>query len=329
EPAAPELTTPELTAPEEVVAPEAPDPNAHFFERGAIDLAAPEPEVASPELPDPELEGDSALVDALHAALAQDAAELSADEDGPAGSDCTPEVEAESSSRSFAEEIPLADEVPLEIEPEPALPPAEPPRAAAPLAAPDRTIARIATPPPPVASAPPATPSAPPSSDDFAFSAEVDDLFEADKPEPAAPALRVLRVSAGKPIQLAADALVLEVEGRGRAKLAYTKIDAVAAAGVRGLSQSGKAVLLIDLAIGFAKADGELRIVRLRADEFDPRTLVEGQSSPLAALRALVAELRARTRGAALPRETEPNAPFRIYTELAEYEREALGGRSD
>jgi len=313
--AAPALTTPELTAPEEATAPDELGSNAHFFERGAIDLAAPEPEAAAAELPDPEIEGDSALVDALHAALAEDAAELSAEADGDPGSDRTPEVEAESSSRSFDEEIPLADEVPLEIEREPApSPPAATPAA--------RTIARIVEP------APLPPPHPPPSSDDFAFSAEVDDLFEAEKPEPAAPPLRALRVSAGRPVQLAADALVLDVEGRGRAKLAYTKIDAVAAAGVRGLSQSGKAVLLIDLAIGFAKADGELRIVRLRADEFDPRTLIENQSSPLVALRALVAALRARTRAVALPRETQPSAPFRIYTELADYEREALGGRS-
>lgn len=322
EPASPALTTPELTAPEDGIAPDPhEDPNAHFFERGAIDLAAPEPEPAAPELPDPEIAGESALVDALHAALAQDAAELSAGEAEAelAGSDVMPEVEAESSSRSFHEEIPLADEVPSDSpEPEAAAPQPEPAAPPAPL---DRTIARIAEPPSP---APPA-----PRAEDFAFSAQVDDLFEEEKPEPAAPPLRVLRVSAAKPLQLAADALVLEVEGRGRAKLAYAKIDAVAAAGVRGLSPSGKAVLLIDLAIGFTKrGDGELRIVRLRADEFDPRTLFEGHASPLAALRALVAALRARTRGVALPRESEPSAPFRIYAELADYEREALGGRS-
>jgi len=328
----PPLTTPELTSPELAAPADAPDTheqNRHFFERDAIDLAEPEPDGAA--LPDPELEGDGALVDALHAALAQDAAELS----GDLGSDSIPEVEAESSAKPLRMNAAPADAHSVSPRAAPlALPPL-------PSMQPDRTVARIAVSPPLAparpeparepSAAPPSSPVEPPapSSTDFEFSAEVDDLFEEEKQEPAPPPLRPLRVSAATPVQLGPDALVLEVEGRGRAKLAYAKIDAVAAAGVRGLSQSGKAVLLIDLAIGFAKGEGELRIVRLRADDFDPRVLVEGTSSPLAALRALVAELRARTRGVALPRESEPSAPFRIFAELAEYEREALGGSSD
>jgi hypothetical protein len=137
--------------------------------------------------------------------------------------------------------------------------------------------------------------------------------------------LRPLRVRHATPLGFGAEALVIEAPGRGRAKLAYDEIDAVAAVGVKGLSHSGKAVLLVDLAIGFTAGDGELRVVRLRADGFDPRTLVAGHTSPLAALRAFVAELRARSRALALPREQEPNAPFRIFADLARYEREVLG----
>jgi hypothetical protein len=163
-----------------------------------------------------------------------------------------------------------------------------------------------------------------PRADDFAFGEADEELFEELKPE-VEPPPRPLRVNEAQPERLAEDAIVLDIAGRGRAKLAYSKIDAVAAAGVKGLSASGKAVLLIDLAIGYAAGEGEMRVVRLRADAFDPRTLVEGQASPLGALRALVATLRARTRGAALPREHDANAPFKIYADLASYEREALG----
>ena len=46
----------------------------------------------------------------------------------------------------------------------------------------------------------------------------------------------------------------------------------------------------------------------------------------MTALRKLIAELRARTRAIALPRDAEANAPFRIYADLASYEREVLGG---
>jgi hypothetical protein len=159
-----------------------------------------------------------------------------------------------------------------------------------------------------------------PRAEDFAFGAP-DDERDARAEAP----LRLLKVSPAKPLRLARDAIVLEIEGRGRAKLGYERIDAVAAAGVKGLSASGKAVLLIDLAIGFARGEGPLRVVRLRADGFDPRELLAGHASPLAALRALVAELRTRTRAAALPREVEASAPFRIYADLASYEREAFG----
>lgn len=177
--------------------------------------------------------------------------------------------------------------------------------------------------------APESPPQAAPRADEFAFGEPeaADSLFELEKPEPAPPRSRPLRVSAATPLRLDESAIALDIAGRGPGKLAYTKIDAVSAAGVRGLSQNGKAVLLIDLAIGFAADAGELRIVRLRADGFDPRALVAGQTSPLAALRVLVAELRARTRGVALPRESEAGAPFRIYADLASYEREAFGAK--
>jgi hypothetical protein len=225
-----------------------------------------------------------------------------------------------------AEDLTLV-EAPEQAAPEPAVPDLtrfseSPARGTGALA---RTEVRFAEP-----AAPAAQQAEAPRPDDFAFGASeaVDGLFEAEKPVLARPRLRPLHVSTAVPLRLDDVAIVLEIEGRGRAKLAYHKIDAVSAAGVRGISQSGKAVLLIDLAIGFAAGESLMRVVRLRADGCDPRTLVTGQSSPLAALRALVADLRARTRGVALPRATEAGAPFRIYADLAAYEREALGAVS-
>lgn len=192
---------------------------------------------------------------------------------------------------------------------------------------------------PAAARAPEPEPALPPpaaaTSDAFAFGAagETSDGLDfgiefEEKLAPAPRPLRPLRISAARPLLLADDALVLEIEGRGKGKLAWSKIDAVAAVGVSGLSQSGKAVLMIDLALGFTKGEGELRIVRLRADAFDPRSLVAGQPSPLGALRALVAELRRRARAVALPEEAGASAPFRIFPDLASYQREVLGGEA-
>jgi membrane associated rhomboid family serine protease len=306
-PATPELTEPEPQLASADSEAEPPDPQAQneaFFERGAVDLTDPGLEASA--LPDPAVAGEGALLDALHEALASDGAELGAElvADEPLGMETL-----------AAEEAPdLHDdgEAPVELAP-PRVPLAEP-----------------APPPAPRAAAPAKLPLAPaaapaPSADDFAFGEAADALYADEKPEPAPPPLRALHVSAAVPERFGSEALVLAIEGRGRAKLAYGKIDAVAAAGVRGLSQNGKAVLLIDLVIGFTANGGELRVVRLRADAFDPRSLTPGHTSPLAALRAVVAELRARTRAVALPPESAPNAPFRIYADLASYEREALG----
>ncbi len=296
-------TEPELTAPEigvldaEAAHVGGADAGAElFFERGAIDLTAEE---SAPDLPDPEIAGETALLDAMHEALVGDdsgTAEDLARAETPEL--VAPEPGLSDLTQSF--ELPVPDSARLE-----------------------RTQVRFVEPPAPVATPPAAA-------HEFAFgtSETVDALFETEKPEPATSRLRPLHVSTAVPLQLDDAAIVLEIEGRGRAKLAYHKIDAVSAAGVRGISQSGKAVLLIDLAIGFAAGEGELRVVRLRADGFDPRTLTVGQGSPLAALRVLVSELRTRTRGIPLPPESEAKAPFRIYADLASYEREALGAES-
>lgn len=272
------------------VAPGAPEPpetaSPALLERPALfERAALELTDADPTpLPDPESAGEAALLDALHQALTADGGELG------------------------LEESPAPPQAPAPAE-------AAPARERAPLPAP-AAAAR------PLAALPTSTAAAAPRAADFAFGDADDPLFADAVPD--SPPLRPLQVSAARPVRLASEAIVLEIEGRGRAKLGYDKIDAVAAAGVKGLSSSGKAVLLIDLAIGLA-GEGLLRVVRLRADGFDPRELVAGHSSPLAALRALVAELRARTRGVALPREAAASAPFRIYADLASYEREAFG----
>jgi membrane associated rhomboid family serine protease len=272
-----------------------------FFDRDAIDLSA-EPS-APPELPDPETAGDAALLDALHDAL--NAGEISLEDEPAPGESAGLEVTAEESDFAPAEPAYSLD---------------SPRESAAPPAALERTVVGFDA-APPAAEAVPVRASAP-RADDFAFGDADDELFEAD-PEP--PPLRTLRVSEAKPERLGREAIVLEIAGRGQAKLGYGKIDAVAAAGVKGLSASGKAVLVIDLAIGYEAGEGELRVVRMRADGFDPRALVPGHTSPLAALRALVSDLRRLTRAAALPREVESNAPFRIYADLATYERETFG----
>ena len=75
------------------------------------------------------------------------------------------------------------------------------------------------------------------------------------------------------PLRLREDSLSLEVDGRGKTRLRHGRVEAVAAAAVRGLS--AKSVLLVDLALNWNDAAGRpLQVVRLRSDRFDPRRLV-------------------------------------------------------
>jgi len=144
-----------------------------------------------------------------------------------------------------------------------------------------------------------------------------------EAPKREAPPRRPLRVVPAVPLGLDATHLSLDVEGRGRSRLALDRIDAVAVAGIGGLSTTGKAVLLLDLCLNW-RGDGALQIVRMRSDAFDPRTLVEAERSPLKALRAFAAQLVAQSRAAALPGDADPEAPFKIFSDLARYQREVL-----
>ena len=144
--------------------------------------------------------------------------------------------------------------------------------------------------------------------------------------EPPAPLLRPLRVMEAVPLRLREDSLSLEVDGRGKTRLRFEKIDAVSAAAVR-LPGRERPVLLVDLALNFSEGgERPLQVVRLRSDRFDPRRLVEGEAKPLVALRRLVETLLERSGAAARPdRATACGQPrFAAYGSLADYEREVL-----
>ena len=144
--------------------------------------------------------------------------------------------------------------------------------------------------------------------------------------EPPAPLLRPLRAMEAVPLRLREDSLSLEVDGRGKTRLRFEKIDAVSAAAVR-LPGRERPVLLVDLALNFSEGgERPLQVVRLRSDRFDPRRLVEGEAKPLLALRRLVETLLERSGAAARPdRATACGQPrFAAHGSLADYEREVL-----
>jgi hypothetical protein len=85
-------------------------------------------------------------------------------------------------------------------------------------------------------------------------------------------------------------------------------------------------VVVVDLVLNWlSTSDETLRVVRLRSDQFDPRSIIEGEPSQADALRSLVGRLLERSNAQALPdEESALGRPFLTYTTLEEYQRTVL-----
>ncbi len=173
-----------------------------------------------------------------------------------------------------------------------------------------------------------------PAPEDFgAIPLEPDESVDAGpEPEPVAvpvPAPRPLRVVEAVPLRLRDDSISLDVDGRGKTRLRFERVEAVSAGAVRGIG--AKPVLLVDLALNWNDAAGRpLQVVRLRSDRFDPRRFVRSEAKPLEALRRLVETLADAAGAVCLPdRETACGRPrFAVHESLEEYERDVLGATS-
>jgi membrane associated rhomboid family serine protease len=164
------------------------------------------------------------------------------------------------------------------------------------------------------------------SGDRFEFFGEAGaDTSDQEEPEIWGPLIRrTLRVTEAVPLKLDEKAIWLEVDGKGRARLPLSRVDAVAAVGVHGLNR--KAVILIDLALDWTTdPEKPLRVLRLRSDRFDPRALVGDASSPVEAVGRFVSALIERTEALALPDPSSVRGePFEIFRDLAGYEQQVL-----
>jgi hypothetical protein len=126
------------------------------------------------------------------------------------------------------------------------------------------------------------------------------------------------------PTALQDDVLRMMIPGGRKAKLEYEKIEAVSVAAVRGLGP--KPVLLIDLLLNWtALEDVPLRVIRLRSDAFDPRSLVPDAGDAKGALRRAVETLLERSGAVALPSASAARGePFEVFGDLETYERQVL-----
>jgi len=137
--------------------------------------------------------------------------------------------------------------------------------------------------------------------------------------------LRTAKVIEGAPIAVGAEALEVEITGRGLGRIPYSRIEAVAVAAVAGLSV--RPVLVVDLVLNWnSRFDEPLKVIRIRGNQFDPLSLVPGAPSPLQALKDMIATISGRSGAESLPSEAAlDGTPFHRCEDLAQFESEILG----
>ena len=139
------------------------------------------------------------------------------------------------------------------------------------------------------------------------------------------PRFSSVKIVEGTPARLSRSGLFIEVAAGRMIELKYARVEALATAMVvRSLGQSPEVV--IDLALNWTQVgDGTLRVVRLRSDGFDPRTLIPDEESLEDAYRALLDKLLTLTRAIPLPdEESARGRPMRVFSDLETYQREVL-----
>lgn len=133
-----------------------------------------------------------------------------------------------------------------------------------------------------------------------------------------------VKVVEGAPDRLGEDALSLRLRDGRITDVEYTKVQALAAVGVRTADQA--LVVVIDLALNWQEVEeGPLHVLRMRGDEFDPRDLVGDSGSLAEAFRVLLHQLLTLTDAVPLPdADSARGLPLRTFADLESYQREVL-----
>jgi membrane associated rhomboid family serine protease len=133
-----------------------------------------------------------------------------------------------------------------------------------------------------------------------------------------------VKITPAQPVALDVAGLRVRLEGGAPSLIEWTHIQAVGVGLVSGLGPNP--LVVIDLALNWADAlEGGLEVTRLRSDGFRARQLVTGTENALDALRALLAELLARSGAVPLPDAAGAHGlPFREYASPEVYQSEVL-----
>jgi hypothetical protein len=141
---------------------------------------------------------------------------------------------------------------------------------------------------------------------------------------PSSPDFRTIHVIEAVPLVLEDASIKVDAGGKGKTRLPFERVDAIAVAAVRGLSD--RPVVVVDLVLNLrGDASEPLRVLRIRSDRFDPRSIVETAANGVEALQAFVGAIAAGSRAEALPNKAAVRGePFAIFDSLVDYHREVL-----
>jgi hypothetical protein len=147
---------------------------------------------------------------------------------------------------------------------------------------------------------------------------------------PAKALLRMLRAIDAVPVEATVDAVEIDTDGRGKSRLPFARIEAVAVAAVRGLGP--RPVLVVDCILNWRDDIGSpLKLIRFRSDRFEAAAVgVAGAAaSPVVALGAWAATLQRAAGAACLPSDAILAGSYASFDSLELYEREVLGAERE
>lgn len=147
-------------------------------------------------------------------------------------------------------------------------------------------------------------------------------LEQALAPESAS----LFKLFEGVPVELGADAIILRDASGLEVPIPYKGIQALSVAEVSGLGEHRVTIIDLVRQLRTATERGEpVQVARMRADAFDPASLVAGPCIAGDELAAFLGQLLERSECTALPTlESALGVQFARFESLAEYEREVL-----
>ena len=137
-------------------------------------------------------------------------------------------------------------------------------------------------------------------------------------------ASRTLEAIFAVPTDFDADGLCIAASNGVKKRVRYDRIAAISVVAISNLGP--KPVILVDLILNWMSlADEPLRIIRLRGDRFDPRSLAPEHAAPVDALRAIIERLLHESNATPLPDlQSARGLPFAGFDDLTSYHRDVL-----